>query len=139
MKLLKILPLMIALLIFSCKHISSEQNSLESKKLDKYYTFQVLYPQPTNAIQFEKDYSKHLRLLDSLMGYSQQDKPYYITKMDKKVFGTSSTFYQMFTMTFETREKLEATINSKEMEEAGKDAMRISSGGAPVVLIGNKE
>ena len=98
-----------------------------------------MYPQPTNAIQFEKDYTKHLSLLDSLMGYSHQDKPYYITKMDKKVFGTASTFYQMFTMTFETREKLEATINSKEMEEAGKDAMRISSGGAPVVLIGNKE
>ncbi|MBW1294839.1 EthD family reductase [Aquimarina litoralis] len=130
---------MIALLAFSCKPISSEQNSQESKNQDKYYTFQVLYPLPTNSIQFEKDYLKHLNFLDSLMGYSHQDKPYYITKMDKEVFGIPSTFYQMFTMTFETREKLEETINSKEMEEAGKDAMRISSGGAPVVLIGKKE
>ena len=47
MKLLKILPLIIALLVFSCKPISSEQNSQESKKQEKYYTFQVLYPQPT--------------------------------------------------------------------------------------------
>ncbi|MEM7549305.1 MAG: EthD family reductase [Bacteroidota bacterium] len=107
---------------------------MEPKTPDGDYKFHVLYPQPTDTIQFDLDYSGHLNLLDSLMGYSQEDKPYYITK-----FGTPAPFYQMFIMTFETREELDATINSKEMEEAGKDAMRISSGGAPIVLIGNEE
>lgn len=112
---------------------------MQSKTPNKPYTFHVLYPQPTNATQFDLDYSKHLELLDSLMGYTQNDKPYYITKLDHEVFGSPSPFYQMFTMSFENREELETAINSKEMEEAGKDAVRISTGGAPVILIGNEK
>lgn len=132
-----VLSLVITLIMFSCKPSSPGQNIVEAETPERHYKFLVLYPQPTDTIQFDLDYSRHLALLDSLMGYAEQDKPYYITKLDQEVFGSPSPFYQMFTLGFETREELDTTINSTEMQEAGKDAMRISSGGTPVVLIGN--
>ena len=137
-KLLNILSLVITLMISSCQPSLPEQNIVETNTPDRPYKFHVLYPQPTDTIQFNLAYSRHLDLLDSLMGYSQLDKPYYITKLDQEVYGNPSPFYQMFTMGFENREELEVVIKSREMEEAGRDAMRISSGGAPIVLIGNE-
>lgn len=86
------LSLEITLMVFSCKPSSTKQNIVEPKTQDRHYKFQVLYPQPTDTIQFDLDYSRHLDLLDSLMGYSQQDKPYYITKLDQEVFGSPSPF-----------------------------------------------
>ncbi|MDW3192991.1 MAG: EthD family reductase [Cytophagales bacterium] len=139
MKRLNILSLAITLMVCSCGPTLQKQNNVAETAPEKQYKFQVLYPQPTDATQFNRDYARHLVLLDSLMGYSQQGKPYYITKMNQEVFGNLAPYYQMFTMAFETREELEATINSKEMEVAGKDALRISSGGAPIVLIGRDE
>ena len=138
-KLLNILSVAIMLLILSCKQNSLEQNIVEPKTPERPYRFHVLYPQPTDTVQFNLDYAKHLNLLDTLMGYSEENKPYYITKMDHEVFGAPSSYYQMFIMEFETREALETTINSTEMQEAGKDAMSISSGGAPIVLIGHEK
>ncbi len=128
----------IALIVLACNPGAVERVKEESETQGGQYKFHVLYPQPTDTLQFNLDYSRHLNLLDSLMGYTQ-DKPYYVTKMDREAFGFPSPFYQMFTMSFETREALESTLYSSEMEEAGKDAMSISSGGAPVVLIGNDE
>lgn len=137
--LLSILFIAIVLTAVSCEPSSSKQNSRQSKIPNKPYKFYVLYPQPTDITQFELEYSKHLELLDSLMGYTQNNKPYNITKLDQEVFGSASTFYQMFTLSFENQEELVATINSKEMKEAGKDAARISTGGAPVILIGSEK
>ena len=122
--------------LISCDNSSREQLDAPQQIGKKMFKFQVLYPQPSDPAQFDLDYAQHLQLLDSLMGYPDESKPYTVTKFDQEVFGSTPPFYQLFTLSFESREALEATIGSKEMEEAGADAARISSGGAPVVLIG---
>jgi hypothetical protein len=43
----------------------------------------------------------------------------------------------MFSFTFPSAEALEQTLATAEMQEVAADANRISSGGAPVILIGS--
>jgi len=43
----------------------------------------------------------------------------------------------MFTFPFESPEALQAAMTSPSVQEVGADANRISTGGAPVILIGN--
>lgn len=97
----------------------------------------VLYPQPTVVQQFEADYVKHLALLHEKAGIPADIKPYTITKMLPTPEGVPP-FYQMFSMPFESPEALQATMASAGMQEVGADAARISTGGAPVILIGNE-
>ncbi len=96
----------------------------------------VLYPQPSDAGQFEKDYQVHLELLHEKMGIPADQRPYKVTKM--MATPAVPKYYQMFTMEFPTNEALQATMSSAEMQEVGADAARISSGGAPVILIGDE-
>lgn len=42
----------------------------------------------------------------------------------------------MFIMPFESQEQLEKTMSSTGMQEVAADATRISTGGAPTILIG---
>jgi uncharacterized protein (TIGR02118 family) len=96
----------------------------------------VLYPQPANVEQFEKDYVKHLELLHDKTGISTTEIPYTVTKFLPLPAGTPA-FHQMFTLPFDTQEALEAAISSPGMQEGVADANRISTGGAPTILIGN--
>ncbi len=98
----------------------------------------VLYPQPTDAAQFEADYVKHLELLHEKAGIPAGIKPYSITKMLPTPEGMPP-FYQLFSMPFDSPEALQATMASAAMQEVGADAARISTGGAPVIMIGNEE
>ncbi len=95
----------------------------------------VLYPWPKDDKQFEGDYGNHLDLLHEKMGIPRDAKPYTITK-----FIHDSTerpaFYQMFTMPFDSKDALNTAMASPAMQEVAADANRISTGGAPVILVG---
>lgn len=97
----------------------------------------VLYPQPSDATQFEKDYQAHLALFHEQMGIPSHQHPYTITKMLATPEGLPA-YYQMFSFTFPSMEALQQTLSSKEMQLVAADANRISTGGAPVMLIGNE-
>ncbi len=98
----------------------------------------VLYPQPVDVQQFEADYAKHVLLLHEKTGIPATAKPYTITKFLPTPHGAAA-FYLMFTMPFESGEALEGAMSSAGMQEVAADANRISTGGAPVILIGNQE
>lgn len=95
----------------------------------------VLYPQPTNAAQFEKDYNQHMRLFDEKMGITGDVKPYTVTKMLATPEG-SPPFYQMAVIRFNSPEEMQTAMASPQVAELTADAIRISSGGAPVFMIG---
>jgi len=96
----------------------------------------VLYPQPTNAAQFEKDYQEHLALFHQKMKIPADQRPYTVTKMLPGPDGVAP-YYQMFSFTFPTMDALQQTLASEEMQAVASDANRISTGGAPTMLIGN--
>jgi len=98
----------------------------------------VLYPQPIDQQQFEEDYSKHLVFLHEKTGIPPTVKPYTVTKFLPTSEG-NPVYYQMFTMPFESPETLQATMSSAGMQEVAKDANRISTGGAPTILVGTAE
>lgn len=97
----------------------------------------VLYPQPKDTAQFDSDYAAHLRLLHEKMGLPPDARPYSVTKFLPGPEGPPP-YYQMFRMPFETAEGLEAALASEGMQEVAADAHRISSGGAPTILIGKE-
>jgi len=65
-------------------------------------------------------------------------KPYSVTKFLPTPEGTPA-YFQLFSMPFESPEALQAAMSSVGMQEVAADANRISSGGAPVILIGNQD
>jgi uncharacterized protein (TIGR02118 family) len=96
----------------------------------------VLYPVPNDTEQFEKDYADHLALFHSKMGLPTDQKPYTVTKIHSDP-SNPALYYQMFSMPFESQEALEQALSSPQMLEVAADATRISSGGAPVMLVGS--
>jgi len=51
---------------------------------------------------------------------------------------TPAPFYQLFTMPFPLAEALKQAMSTPEMQEVAADAVRISSGGAPIILVGSE-
>ena len=98
----------------------------------------VLYPQPADVQQFEEEYTKHIAFFHEKMGIPTTVKPYSITKFLPMPTGAPA-YYHMFSMPFESPEALEAAMSSAAMQEVAADANRVSTGGAPIVLIGNAE
>lgn len=98
----------------------------------------VLYPQPTDVEKFKQDYKVHTRLLHEKMGIPDNVKPYKITKILSTPTGPAP-FYLQFSMPFNSMEELQAAMSSTGMQEVGADAQRISTGGLPVIMIGNEE
>lgn len=98
----------------------------------------VLYPQPSDVDKFEKDYQDHLRLLHEKTGIPDNIKPYKITKMLPTRTGVAA-FYQQFSMPFNSLEELQAAMSSAGMQAVGADAQRISTGGLPVIMMGNED
>ena len=98
----------------------------------------ALYPQPTDVQQFEADYAEHLVMLHEKTGIPADARPYTVTKFLPTPDGPPA-FYLMFSLPFESPEALEAAMSSTGMQEVAADAVRISSGGAPTILIGNQE
>ncbi len=98
----------------------------------------VLYPYSADLAQFETDYAAHLALLHEKAGIPTTVKPYTVTKFMPIPDGPPA-YYQMFTMPFESAEAMQATMESAAMQEVGADAYRISTGGAPIFLVGKAE
>ena len=95
----------------------------------------VLYPQPLNQEKFESDYNDHLKLLHDKTGSPSSEKPYSVTRFLHGPEG-KPPFHLMFIMPFESQEQLERIMSSNDMQEVAADATRISTGGAPTILIG---
>jgi hypothetical protein len=68
-------------------------------------------------------------------GLPTNAKPYTVTKFLPTPEGNPA-FYQLFSMPFDSPETLQAAMSSAGMQEVAKDANRISTGGAPTILIG---
>jgi len=97
----------------------------------------VLYPHPADADRFETDYVAHTALLHEKTGIPADVKPYTVTKFFPDPDGSAPAFYRMFMMPFETMEALQGAMSSPGMQEVAADAFRISSGGAPVIMVGS--
>ena len=95
----------------------------------------VLYPQPTNVEKFKADYAAHIKLFHQKTGIPVDVKPYTVTKFLPSPDG-NPTYYQMFTMPFDSPEALNEAMSSPGMQEVAADANRISTGGAPTILTG---
>jgi uncharacterized protein (TIGR02118 family) len=98
----------------------------------------VLYPPPADVEKFDGDYQVHLQLTNEKMGIPADAKPYTVTKLSPLQEG-SPYFYQMFALPFASMEELQAALANPSMQELGADAHRISSGGPPVMMIGNED
>jgi uncharacterized protein (TIGR02118 family) len=96
----------------------------------------VLYPHPADAQQFEADYVTHIALLHEKTGIPVDVKPYTATKFFPNPDGSAAPFYRMFLMPFESMEALQGAMASPGMQEVAADAFRISTGGAPVIIVG---
>ncbi|MFC3193590.1 EthD family reductase [Marinicella sediminis] len=101
-------------------------------------SFMVLYPPPADVDQFERDYQAHLELLHKKLGIPSDERPYTVTKMLDGPTGPA-TFYQLFSMDFADSDQLHEVLSSSAMQQVAADANRISTGGAPVVLVGQPE
>lgn len=96
----------------------------------------VLYPHPLDAGQFEADYVVHTALLHEKTGIPIDEKPYTVTKFFPNPDGSAPAFYRMFLMPFPSMEALQGAMSSAGMQEVAADAFRISSGGAPLIMVG---
>ena len=96
----------------------------------------VLYPFPTDVQQFENDYRDHLSLFHQKMNIPNDVHPYTVTKIHSEP-GNQAPYYQIFAMPFPSAEALQQAMSTPEMQEVAGDAVRISTGGAPVILVGS--
>lgn len=99
-------------------------------------TLHVLYPYPLDTEMFDREYEAHLRLLHARMRIPEHVRPYRVTRFADTPQGRPA-FYQMFALPFPSTEALQLAMGSRDMQEVAADAARISTGGAPVVLIGS--
>jgi uncharacterized protein (TIGR02118 family) len=97
----------------------------------------VLYPPPQDPAQFDEDYRDHLRLLHRKMKIPEDARPYSVTRFLPTPEGPAP-YYQLFTMPFPSAEALQQVMETPEMQAVAADAVRISTGGAPVVLVGQE-
>ena len=95
----------------------------------------VMYPWPADPQQFEGDYAAHLRMLHDRMQIPADARPYSVTRFVETPMGRPP-YIQVFTMPFPSAEALMATIATPAMQAIAADAARISTGGAPVILVG---
>jgi uncharacterized protein (TIGR02118 family) len=95
----------------------------------------VLYPQPSDSAQFDADYKIHLDLLHEKLGIPKNEQPYKLTRFLPGPTG-KPLFYQMFSFPFESLEALNAAMSTDEMQEVAVDAGRISTGGEPIIMVG---
>lgn len=95
----------------------------------------ILYPFPTDVGRFNQEYESHLKLLNRKMQIPEQARPYTVTRFVELPQG-NPLYYQMFTLPFPSPEALQQAFATQEMQEVAADAARLSSGGAPVILVG---
>jgi uncharacterized protein (TIGR02118 family) len=97
----------------------------------------VLYPHPSDVEQFSKDYQQHLALFHQHMQVPLSEKPYSVLRFVETPLGKPA-YYQMFSIPFPSEQALQQAMFSPQMQLIAADAVRISSGGAPVVMVGKE-
>ena len=95
----------------------------------------VLYPQPTDIDKFNRDYEDHLKLAHEKLQLPENVRPYSITRFVETPLG-KPLYYQMFTFNFPSIEAMQQGLSSPAMLALAEDANRISSGGAPIFMVG---
>mgnify|MGYP000120537473 CR=1 FL=1 len=95
----------------------------------------VLYPQPTDARAFDAAYTAHEALLRANANIPEGQTPYTITRFAAGPEGPAP-YYQMFQLPFPSADALQQGMASPAMQEVAADAVRISTGGPPVILVG---
>jgi uncharacterized protein (TIGR02118 family) len=96
----------------------------------------VLYPYPADVRQFDKDYDAHLRLLNEKAGAA--GLPYKVTRIRTSADRSRSPYHVMFVAYFPSLETLQKAMSTPELQEVAADAVRISTGGPPVMMIGTE-
>ena len=94
----------------------------------------VLYPQPTDAAKFDRDYfDDHIPLAASKSrGIASHVA---ITKIQGAANGQKPPYYLMFEAWFPSDEVMKNFLGSADLAEVAAHAASISSGGEPVVLV----
>ena len=95
----------------------------------------VLYPHPTDVEAFNAGYVDHIALLRKNAQIPDGVTPYTLTRFGPGPTGDPA-YYQMFTMPFPSAEALQAAFATPEMQEVAADSARLSTGGAPVIMVG---
>lgn len=98
--------------------------------------FLVLYPRPADIDAFEKVYQQeHVPMaVEKLAGKTK----FVATKVLASPAGTPP-FYRVAEIHFPSMEALQACANSEGGKETIAHAIRISTGGAPIMLIAEEE
>lgn len=90
----------------------------------------VLYPKPKDTKSFDEHYQNvHLNLVKKIPNLKEV--------RIGKVYGSPSgeyDYYLIAELYFENRQDLENALNSKEMREAARDAMKLSEGKMKVLF-----
>ncbi|GAC1499536.1 MAG: hypothetical protein NVS1B14_03030 [Vulcanimicrobiaceae bacterium] len=98
----------------------------------------LFYPHPTENAAFEKAYSgEHLPMAGPRVGKSGASK-ITLTKL-AGVGGAKPAFHRMVEIFYPSLEKMHAALTSTEIQEAVGHATKISSGGAPVIMVTEEE
>jgi uncharacterized protein (TIGR02118 family) len=97
----------------------------------------VIYPWPTDVEAFEKVYQKeHIPMaVEKLAGKNKL----VATKFQSSPKGNPAPYYRIAEIHFPTRKALEACAASKDAQDTLAHAAKISTGGKPIVLIGEEE
>jgi uncharacterized protein (TIGR02118 family) len=100
------------------------------------YVF-VLYPQPIDVNQFKTKNLAHTALLHDKTSIPADVKPHAANKFFPNPDGSTPAYYGMFLMPFENMEALQGTTSSPGMQELAADTFRISTGRAPLIMVGS--
>ncbi len=95
----------------------------------------ILYPTPTDVEKFEQDYAEHLEVYAKNL----PDAPTPEITRFKSHPSNPAPYHILVTIPFESMEPLSATLKSEGMKVVGAHATEISSGGAPVILVGTSD
>ncbi|MEM8773965.1 MAG: EthD family reductase [Pseudomonadota bacterium] len=111
-------------------NVTHSDTETEAERIINLY---VLYPHPENTEVFDLEYKGHAQLIKERTG-----KPFIVSKILGNDQG-SPGFYQMFTMSFSSMEELSSVLTPAIKEELDADAVRISTGGKPLILVSEVE
>jgi uncharacterized protein (TIGR02118 family) len=95
----------------------------------------ALYPHPTDIDKFNQDYENHMKLLHEKLQLPEDVRPYSVMRFVETPLG-KPVYYQMFTFNFPSIEAMQQGLSNPAMLALAEDANRISSGGAPIFMVG---
>ena len=92
----------------------------------------VLYPNPTDLEKFEKDYEEHLKVYAEHLPTAPTPT---VTRI-KQNPQMPAPYHLIATIPFDSMDSLKEVLMSEGMKTVGGHANEISSGGAPVIMVG---